>query len=247
MTRKTKISIEASRHLDTRLVRYMNEVYHLKRSNEELNVRLKDKKLSIKQVKEISEEITKNTKRLRQLQGSNYKIKILNEILFPAMANLTFFFWATAEYPELHENFTFDIMDLLGVRRLNPKPHLLGGNYAFMFEDLIAGILRLQSYDEDYRLRLVHMLQELISLKLYGPKILDTLKTTSIVYGDIDRAKAWTEMLALRISDVYKFSIKTNSTYGETEEQRLKAFNKNLHENRPRRTFNFNAKKLIEK
>ena len=76
-------------------------------------------------------------------------------------------------------------MDLLGVRRLNPMPQRIGGNYAFMFDTLVGSMLNLGSHENDYTIRLVSILVELIRLKLYGPKILDTNSTTGIVPGDI--------------------------------------------------------------
>jgi hypothetical protein len=132
-------------------------------------------------------------------------------------------------------------MDLLGVRRLKPTPHLIGGNYGFMFEALVAGMLNLSSPDNDYTIRLVNILVELIRLKLYGPKILDTNSTTEIVYGDIARTQAWTDMLASRIPDAYDFTILTNPAHGDTEAQRLKAFEKHVSKRPPDRTFDFDT------
>ena len=162
------------------------------------------------------------------------------------MANLTFFFDAVSKYPELESIFKIDLMDLLGVRRLNPKPGLIGGNYAFMFETLVAGMLNFSLNENDYRIRLVNTLQDLIRKKLYGPKILDTLRTTGIVYGDIGRAQAWTDLLASRVKDVYNFSIKNNPIYGEEEKERLEAFEKDKSKHFPDRTFIYDTKELMK-
>src|SRR5262245_37848318 len=48
------------------------------------------------------------------------KVEILNKYIFPAMANLDFFFSTIAVYPMFQEVFEDDIKDLLGIRRYNP-------------------------------------------------------------------------------------------------------------------------------
>jgi hypothetical protein len=67
-----------------------------------------------------------------------------------------------------------------------------------------------------------------------------------LVHGDIARAQAWTEMLALRVSDMYNFSILHNSFYGEDEIERLEVFKKHVSERLPHRTFTYDTKELMK-
>ena len=108
------------------------------------------------------------------------------------MANLVFFFEATSENQELAEVFESDMLDLLGIKRLNPRSEY--NHYGFIFENLISGILQTNSRKDDFRLRLIDILQELIFLKVLSLKILDMQKSTSMVTNDLQRAKAWTEL-----------------------------------------------------
>ncbi len=202
-----------------KLSKYLSEKSRLMRKKEELELRMESKKeLTKKEMKEL-QYIESKSRTLK-----NTKREILDEILFPAMADLTFFFYTIAQYPELESIFKTDIWDLLGIRRLDPKPHLVGGNYAYMFDRLVSGILNFGLSDNDYRIRLVNLLQELIRLKLYGPKILDTDRATGLVYGDIGRAQAWTELLASRVPDIYDFGVQVTELRTKknslTEEQK---------------------------
>jgi hypothetical protein len=44
------------------------------------------------------------------------KVRLLNNIIFPAMANLTYFFECVANHPELQSIFEDDLKDLFGIR-----------------------------------------------------------------------------------------------------------------------------------
>jgi hypothetical protein len=224
-----------------KLRKYMNEKSHLMHRKKELDLRMESKKKLTKKEEEELQDIERRTRTLK-----NTKTEILHDIVFPAMADLTFFFYAISQDPDLESVFKANIMDLLGIRRLKPTQQRIGGNYAFMFDTLVGSMLNLGSYENDYTIRLVNILVELIRLKLYGPKILDTNSTTGIVLGDIARTQAWTDMLASRIPDVYNFTILTDPYYGEKEEDRRKAFEEHVSKRLPDRTFDFDTKKLIE-
>ena len=64
------------------------------------------------------------------------KNRILNNIIFPSMSNLTYFFQFIASNSELQEIFDDDIKDLLGLRRENKKM-----KEGYMFENLLTGML----------------------------------------------------------------------------------------------------------
>ena len=190
----------------------------------------------------------------------------LKNLLFPAMANLTFFFEAVSIYRELQDEFESDIKELLGIRRLHPK----AGNYAFMFDSLITGIIstnvvtNTNAGENDFRLKLTDILQALIFQKLQRVKIMETKSSSYRVFEDIMHAKAWTEMLASRISDEYNFR-KLRANYDQLElkrckdeeerkkyikqkdEQAREDFEKDAQAKSPSRTFNFDTKKLLEK
>jgi hypothetical protein len=68
------------------------------------------------------------------------KVEVLNECIFPSMANLTFFFKSISKYPELKEVFEDDIKDLLGVRRKDPQQN----SYGFIFSQLLRSILLIE-------------------------------------------------------------------------------------------------------
>jgi len=233
---------------DDKLSKYMSEKAYILRREEELILRMETKrKLSKKEENEL--QYIKS----RSATLKNTKREVLDDIIFPAMANITFFFDAISRYPELEPDFKVNIWDLLGVRRLNPKPNLVGGNYAFMFETLIACMLSIGINADDFRVRLVHILEDLIWKKVTGLRILETLSSSSRVLQEIGKPSAWTELLASRINDVYDFSILNHGIkdlekfpYGGTEEERLKAFEKNVSERLPRRTFTYDTNKLME-
>ena len=105
------------------------------------------------------------------------KVKILNRYIFPAMADLTFFFEAIAEYPELQETFANDLKDLLGIRRYDPDKT----EYGYMLQSLIGAILILGNESTiiiftlitktvESRFKLLHKLQRLIWYK-FSPYI----------------------------------------------------------------------------
>ena len=205
----------------------------------------------------VQKELEDIKSRLRVLQ--NKKIEVLDEIIFPSMANLVFFFEATSENQELAGLFESDMLDLLGIKRLNPSSEY--NHYGFIFENLISGILQMNSRKDDFRVRLIDILQELIFLKVSSLKILDTQKSTSMVTNDLQRAKAWTELLGSRIKDVYDWKIIDEGVaghqydypyghykypHGGTKKQREEEFRKLVIKNKPKRTIVSDTKRVVQ-
>ena len=261
--------------VDARLIKYVKEkplvqkrVDKLKSRKRQLeDIHLRSGKEE-KELKDIDFKLIKLKSKLGVF--SDDKGEILDKIIFPAMANLTFFFEAVSTIEEL--NFVSDIMELFGIRRDDPRTYD-GHNarsYAFMFKELMRGMISIGEMGDDgksgrvdFRLRLIHELQTLIFHKILIQKILDSPKATSVVLGDISRAMAWTEMLASRVGDIYDLS-KLSSRYDKREldnckndiEQKkyqesidkrtLEEFKKYAKEDFPHRSFNYDFKKLIE-
>lgn len=260
---------------DPRLIKYIKEkplVQERVNKLKSVQKELESKRLrSAKEEKELREIETK----LIQLKSklgtfSDDKGEILDKIIFPSMANLTFFFEAVSMIEEL--NFESDIIELFGIRRDNPRTYD-GHNaksYAFMFKELMRGMIAISEMEDDgrsgrvdFRLRLIHELQSLIFHKILIQKILDSRKATSVVLGDISRAMAWTEMLASRVGDEYDLS-KLSSKYNKEElenckndvkrkeyqekidKKTLEDFEKYVKEVTIHRSFNYDFKKLIE-
>jgi hypothetical protein len=123
------------------------------------------------------------------------------------MAYLTYFLKYVSTYKVLNKIFENDIKDLLGIRVEDPE----SDDYAFVFSDLIRSILSLEdstaiiaNFDsegknkKDFRLGLIHILQEIIKEKI-EEHINSTQKNQNIkniVLEDFDRVSAWTAVLA---------------------------------------------------
>jgi len=129
------------------------------------------------------------------------KVGLLDNCIFPSMANIVFFFRYISRYPELKKVFDNDIKDLLGVRRENPKKD----NYGFIFSDLLQSIIMPglgyynveKPHDKDFRLRLNQILQETVIAKT-SQYLTDMFTNESIhvVQNDFNRAEAWVEAVA---------------------------------------------------
>jgi len=91
-------------------------------------------------IQEMLWEMTSDMKRKRYLDKE--KVLLLNKHIFPAMANLLFFFYYVSRYPELREVFDDDIEELLGVRRDTTKYE-----YGYIFNILIQSILLIGTYN----------------------------------------------------------------------------------------------------
>jgi hypothetical protein len=166
---------------------------------------------------EIPSELDAKDKSLR-----TKKVRILNDIIFQAMADLTFFFEAIASHQELQEILDFDIKDLLGVRYIGSS------EYGFMFVKLLRSILIVKDAQsnqtptdmrDDFRLKLNNIMQGIVLDKVrpFLPNAFKNSTAEHVVWDDLARAWGWTQMLA------------TNREYGD-----------------PHRTFDFNSSKLLE-
>jgi hypothetical protein len=149
----------------------------------------------------------------RRINGK--KVEILNEYIFPAMVNLTFFFEAIAEYPKFQDVFEGDIKDLLGIRR-DPSKY----EYGHMLQRLLRSILITgnEEYDNkayldhkevEFRFKLLDNLQQLIWYKYY-PYISKIFKYNPqlqhTVASDFSRVLGYTGSLADPVRDEYMFS-----------------------------------------
>jgi hypothetical protein len=222
-----------------------------------------------KQIKESTfagekpEEIRKMEEEYKRDSNAIYRLKnhYLDTLIFPNMANIAFFFDAINNYPELLEVFDEheDIKDLLGVKRLQPRAY----NYGSVFMSLVAGMIAVRSRKEDFRLKLMDRLGDLIWFKVTPLKIFETIRTSTRVFEDIGMARAWLEMLSLRVKDEYDLSKLSDVPYDKEEEKKCKTeeelnryrsklitqvfedFDNNL-EDKPNRTIVFDTKKLLE-
>jgi hypothetical protein len=155
---------------------------------------------------EVSEEELKKSKKYKRYLDKE-KVKILNDYIFPSMANIVFFFKCISSYPELREVFEEDIKDLLGVRRLNPQPN----NYGFVLFNLLHAILLIgegiyidnREHNRDFRLRLNQLLQELVWAKfeISLTKVFRNERAQRVVSDDFNRVWGWTRVLAEGLDD----------------------------------------------
>lgn len=134
------------------------------------------------------------------------KVRVLDDIIFQAMADLTFFFESIAAHPELLGVFDSDIKELLGVRHEGSQA------YGYMLSRLFRSILiagevndedRLRNKQVDYRLRLNHILQRIVFDKA-RPYIADAFhlrEAQHVLKDDFSRAWAWTGTLSYGIED----------------------------------------------
>jgi hypothetical protein len=151
------------------------------------------------------------------------KTRILDDIVFPSLADLVFFFEAIAADEELQVRFKNDIEDLLGIRQNRPQ------EYGFMLIRLLRSILVIQdteaketahSSEYDFRLRLNHIIQGIVFDKVIPSlmRAFKTYKAQSVVRDDFHRAWAWTGMLAYNV----------------------------VEDGEPNRTFNFDTGELLK-
>jgi hypothetical protein len=167
-------------------------------------------------------EPSEDDRRKRNNELDRLKVYYLDKHIFPALANLAFFFEATAKHPELDDLYRNDIKDLLGIRRKKPsdksKPKPSCG---FMFSDLLRNILKVSGSPfekkeilKDYSLILNHRAEEIVRMKVarslssgqYSKGgIMEIIPNEANVHGrilgDFDGALAWTGMLASRVEN----------------------------------------------
>ena len=150
---------------------------------------------------EFSDEINSQDKSLR-----TEKVRILDEFVFPAMADLVFFFEAVTTDEDLQARFRSDIEDLLGIK------HDESQMYGFMFSRLLRSILAIGVAEPeeithkskyDFQLRLNHILQGIVldKVRQYLPDIFKLQEARIAVKDDIRRTWAWTGTLAYNIAE----------------------------------------------
>jgi len=169
---------------DSGLIEYLKERLQLDKQMNELDAaRI-----------EFSPEVDADDRKLR-----TKKVRVLNDIVFRAMANLTFFFEAIALHPELKERLDSDVKDLLGVK------HNSSQAFGFMILKLLHSILIVNQDKkekverDDFRLQLNNKLQGIVMDKArqFLPIVFRNDKAEHIVWDDLARAWAWTSMLAI--------------------------------------------------
>jgi hypothetical protein len=98
----------------------------------------KEMETTLTEEREFSSEMNRQDKSLR-----TKKVRILDEIIFPAMADLVFFFEAVNKEKDLQDIFRNDIEDLLGIK------HKESQMYGFMFHRLLRSILAIEKANSD--------------------------------------------------------------------------------------------------
>jgi hypothetical protein len=230
-------------------VNYMKERSHLTQRKDVLDVR------GSKLTKKEREELEGIDTRLRTLK--NMKMKILNEIIFPSMANLTFFFEAISLSSPLQADFGDAVRDLLGIKRQEPN----FDNYAFMFVRLVSAMLSVTGppspdYEKtsDFTLRLIHILQMMIKNKLELIELFRTPGAMNRVFEDISRAAAWTELISSGAKDEYDLMKSIPKDFENVKAGELtdlvkktkEEFYESIKKDLPTRTFDFNSVKLLQ-
>ena len=155
---------------DSRLIDYLEERLQLSKEMDRLDVTGKD----------FTPKINARDKSLR-----TKKVRILNDIIFQAMADLTFFFKAISLHLELQEILDSDIKDLLGIR------HKSSHEYGFMILDVLRSILKVKDGQkegsikrDDFRLSLNYKIQGIVLDKANGLCLLySTTTEQSTLYG----------------------------------------------------------------
>lgn len=159
------------------------------------------------------------------------KTHYLDKHVFPSMANIVFFFDAISMYPELQDEFELSIKDLLGIRRISPRAN----NYAYVFQTLIHSIIYTKKgyNDSNFRLRLILELQKIIRQRILSLTV-GTFGNDNVarhVNEDIDRAEAWTELVASKVDEEYDFHTPELLYFKENDSAKTKVRDKRQSQN----------------
>jgi hypothetical protein len=223
------------------LARYMREKLQIEKKKREDNI--SGNKISLEE-------------KIRYESLRTEKKRILENIIFPSMANLIFFFESVDEDKILEETFKDEIEDLLGIRRTDPSLN----NYGIFFWRLVSAIISIDSRHDkqDFRLKLTHQLHEIICKKV-NVMIGIFLKNEDAkekVRQDMTGAMAWTEMIAADVKDHYDFQIlsepvdvcKMNMKQKkEVDRNRKEKFEINARIEAPDRTLDFDTERILFK
>jgi hypothetical protein len=130
------------------------------------------------------------------------KNRILNNQIFPSMANLVVFFEYLAKSKDLQKLFEDDIKELFGIidEGKNDKNEYDFNPYIL---DRLVGSLLSWDFKKDpnnFRLSLMYGLQQIISTKItdLSSNSMGSEIVSSVVSPDMSRAKAWTELYSQR-------------------------------------------------
>lgn len=154
-----------------------------------------------------------STKLKTALKGSAWrKTEVLDDIIFPAMTNLIYFFEALKKYPVLSEIFEKDLIDLLKPYHYSGQGH---NSNLYKFISAVADIKEIDQPEDDpiilatsrqkscdYRVSILYLLQKIISKNLssmminyYGQKS----QFTKSILSDFNKTEEWLWTLASSI------------------------------------------------
>jgi predicted ABC-type ATPase len=138
------------------------------------------------------------------------KVRILDDIIFQAMADLTYFFGCIAEHPELRDIFDSDIKDLLGLKHNSHKSQRAGYGFSRLIRSILIADKKMLEFNQedvkrkrredelsDYRLILTDLLQQAVQDKIRRPMstVMITQDAVNNVLNDFSKARGWTIML----------------------------------------------------
>jgi hypothetical protein len=174
------------------------------------------------------------------------RTRILDDVVFQAMADITFFFSAVGAHPEIQKLFDDNIKEILGVKRIDPKET----PYGFMFAALVSGMLIYRfKTGKDFRLRLNNYLQRMVwnKMELYLPEIFESSAVQGSVGQDFHRVLGWTQTLMFampkwdeyRIPEVVPVNREKGATKNENEliQDQNKEYQEDIKRHLPSRTF----------
>jgi len=194
--------------------------------------------------KDLSDEDLKRYDAIR-----NDKKRILENVIFPAMANLIFFFESIDQEPVLWETFKDDVEELLGIKRNGPSVD----NYGKFFISLFRSILGTNStYNkEDFRLALMHQALKIINtrmmIKILPARYQNVTGSDYIIQNigqDMFRALSWTQNFSSEVKDPYNFRILRESE--DIGKQREK-FIEHAKLQSPKRTLDIDTKGILKR
>jgi hypothetical protein len=126
------------------------------------------------------------------------KVRTLDEIIFPSMANLIYFLHYISTHIELQQVYEKDLKDLLGVARNNPRPE----NFGFILDGFIRSILNtdgikdVKKRNKNFRVALVHKLQS--TLSIYFQQLITEYSPEfwTLMDRDMDRILGYTSLIS---------------------------------------------------
>jgi len=169
-----------------------------------------------KLTKEGSELSDIDKKKLRELDRR--KVYILDNIIFPSLANLTYFFEAMSSSVRLNNAFEDELKEILDSRKAKEQARFGGGGTRFQsgvyrennLVRLLNGMLEIpmKNYSDeqqvdDFRLGLIHQILNIIGDKM--DILLDHEYSSSQIwmsfYNDYKRMLGWSALLARSVKD----------------------------------------------